>query len=109
MTRDLFKPYIRRSNGREYTVDNSIAVWHHYYKARNKPFYVLVQRGAPDRIHSCGTSKADIVESIVAARKIGYNAWADMVKHKIQAGTILDEDVELERTKDWSAVKQGRK
>lgn len=108
--RDLYKPYIRRSNGREYTCDHTIAIWHHFYKRRGKPFYVLVQRGKPNQIFSCGTSKRDIVGSIVLARKIGYKDWTNRIKRLVQSeAEITAEDIELERTADWSAVKQGRK
>jgi hypothetical protein len=63
--RNLYRPYIRRANGREISESLAGAVRLAFYRFRGRPFYVLVQRGFPRHALAVGPSRASIENDIV--------------------------------------------
>jgi hypothetical protein len=65
MRSKLFRPYIRRANGREKSDSISGAMRLAYYQIRGRPFYVLVQHGFPNHAVAVGESRASIENSLM--------------------------------------------
>lgn len=78
--RDLYKPYVRRANGRERSESLRVAVRLAFYQELGRPFYVMVQRGWPNLAIACGRTKEDVKRQPLLVRRLGFSGWANRVK-----------------------------
>lgn len=82
--RDWGKPYIRRANGKE-TSDSFRETFRlAFYTVRNKPFYVLVQRGVKNEVMACGASKAELLRGFFGCYFTPYTVWTNRLKLNAQ-------------------------
>lgn len=84
--RNKFRPYVRRANGWEKAGSLRIAVRLAFYQSRNRPFYVMVQRGFPNLAMDCGASKRDVARTplMVASGRQKFRAWARRIQRYAQ-------------------------
>lgn len=83
MTRNKkFKPYVRRANGRERAYTLRMAIRLAYYVMSGKPYYVMVQRGFPNRAIAVGRSKREVQRGplLVAIGKLSFCDWASSIQ-----------------------------
>lgn len=77
-----FEPYVRRANGRERAYTLRIAVRLAYYLMSGKPYYVMVQRGFPNRAIAVGKSKRDVQRGplLVAVGRMSFRDWSSAIQ-----------------------------
>lgn len=79
-----YKPYIRRANGREFGSGFREAMRLAVYERLGRPYYVLVQHGASNRVLAIGRTKRELRQCmcISSMRPNGsaFRKWANRVQ-----------------------------
>lgn len=84
--RRKYLPYIRRANGREQAPTLRLGIQLAFHGLIGRPFYVMVQRGFPNRVLAVARSKRELSRSPlpVATGQMNFREWAKSIQRRFQ-------------------------